>query len=94
MDFKSASRPRKIIKRSFVFFQIYISSIKHKNVKEKLFHVYKLYGNIYLLLFRISRSMSAIVDRIDNGDNYNEDDARRYFNELIDIVYIPPPKIP
>jgi hypothetical protein len=34
--------------------------------------------------------MSAIVDRIDNGDNYNEDDARRYFNELIDIVYIPP----
>jgi hypothetical protein len=32
-------------------------------------------NNIYLLLFRISRSMSAIVDRIDNGDNYNEDDA-------------------
>jgi hypothetical protein len=36
--------------------------------------------------------MSAIVDRIDNGDNYNEDDARRYFNELIDIVYIHAPK--
>jgi hypothetical protein len=34
--------------------------------------------------------MSAIVDRIDNGDNYNEDDARRYFNELIDIVHSPP----
>jgi hypothetical protein len=36
--------------------------------------------------------MSAIVDRIDNGDNYNEDDARHYFNELIDIVYIHAPK--
>jgi hypothetical protein len=36
--------------------------------------------------------MSAIVDRIDNGDNYNEDDARRYFNELIDIVHSRPPK--
>jgi hypothetical protein len=36
--------------------------------------------------------MSAIVDRIDNGDNYNEDDARRYFNELIDIVYIHAPQ--
>jgi hypothetical protein len=35
--------------------------------------------------------MSAIVDRIDNGDNYNEDDARRYFNELIDIVHSRPP---
>jgi hypothetical protein len=35
--------------------------------------------------------MSAIVDRIDNGDNYNER-RRRYFNELIDIVYIHAPQ--